>query len=1700
MGEISERFSLNKQLLFSLGFIFMLVFSLTFVSAQWIDCWQYSPYQSGGSASACDSAGCVVTSATGSVSGFDGTVVTDYFCGSDMPYCCLNKECWQWEGTSQEACEANDGTLNCTWDTYYSTMWLPNGSAYTLNGSCMTDWNVLGEDSWGGVSSGCWQYDADKQQCLSNYQECEWKPNEANQNPWCWIKNLFDAQTQNSLATFADIGCCDMKGCWSYDGNESLCVNNTAFSGACTWSSKADDPWCPDETGCCYTKWCSEAGDNETICDNLKQQLMMPCDFVDGSCQEYGGAGGGFSFYDNNTDSCMQNGGWYDMSGNCTMPNMTMTGGPFMFGGEAHCYFADNQPAVCGNITGCAYCNDTAGPNGISNSSDNNICFGKQIGYCEGHDIWMPTNYVNANNSANLNCTHIQVKSACKYGPLPNCKWTNSTNMTGAYCEVGKSNEVKAAPPVPFCEHVDSKNNQSLCNNLSTNYLMPCKWYTNYTTVSGMLVINCSFNPSAVFGSDVNAEKDYLTINNDLSCIASGGTWQTEYYLDGDVLKQDSWCEKGALFDTTSWTAAGNKGNCNTDCWACEFRVNGSRWDNQSFAETQCLNSSLGYCRWINDTYAPNGQGYCDYPDQMNYGAGDCQVNCKDCDLMSNAYVSCIGSQANCKWMNNTDLSGSFLSTGFCVSQSKKLCANDCFSCYGESDCFASTINCMWDSTNKVCTPTNFDGEVCFDGIDNDNDGFKDCSDPDCSYDNSCGGNNFANCPSYTSNETCTVAVAFGNMNCTWYNFTWEIEGHCGMPGEDCWTYDGNATACGLANGCTNESTFFAGNTNGFCGINNTKMDSAQCWTYSAYADCNAQLNCGWTNDSWCLKNPDDSWCQDYGGWCDYKIFADCHNLNNNSNSCNANTNCTWHQDEWMGEGEGFCDVACFNWSLDSTTCVDGSMGAICQWTDYSATESSMCMPSTFDVMVGGSGGKVGCAQYDGDSVNCSVKNYTCVWVNDSYINNNVSVDSADGWCMDKGVNNIMGDMKGDMIFLGMDEGNTNGGAESGVVGWADIKGFGVRATDKSYGFGVGIYNLTNASVCNGYTMRFSDINVDNVVGVGYNITKMRWYLDTDGSSNVQRHCSAVNSNGNSCDANNLTLCDYEFYIDYIVRNNTNTGSIETTKKLYACVQNDSTTYQWAPTNVFVTDDKKFTCWDSMNGAVFVSIEKESFENFEFFNITEPIKIFAVSYDGYNSTAMADEIGPRYYTPGTVDFGFVDCSDPNTKDLKCKNFQKFGIQVFEDCKNGYDDDSDGNSDCDDSECIFTPACASGTAFDWDSLCSGDYKAPIVMFTNIDKMADAAIIQYDTDDASNGSLLFYHNDSFCTTINTTIDDLGDTNVEFDDYKPFHKALLDLDTTGSLINNTIYYYKLRVCDPCGNCGTSKCMNFTTKKQNKPFIFRMDLPAGYTVNITNSTGGQIYAGNFTTAIGNSTYDIGVKVNSSQTKNMNISVHYEDLSIKFIGADLYKPKVLNLEHAFTADTTNEVLGMNSSAKAWNYLISDLGMGGAGDSIELSFPIAYSTTNTINWAHDDGTSSSDVTNYVNCTGNTTATDCRVPVSLGFSEYSISVPGSSSPGSGGSGSSPPVQDSIGEDSGEDDAGAGSSDDDAEAKDEGAEAGGIGGAVEKAKEALTGKLAIGLFILLLALLLALVIYFIYRKTKEKKNIGFFSFLNRFYSFS
>jgi len=1489
--------------------------------------------------------------------------------------------CWNYDGNYSGCVVQVPG---CAWAnnsgaTPTNSFCSINISNYNATGAVMNYSNKTGDllinagccIGAGGGAQGCWSFDGTNLSTCEGDATCSWKANDANQNPWC---------SNNK-------GCCNKKGCWSFNGAN----NNSCFAAlggnACRWANKSQDQFCSDLYGCCYDKNCNEVS-TQQACNDLKNNLGKPCVWNESNsntCGFSGGnQGGGFGFY-NSSDSCLTQGGWWNASGSCVMPGEGGGGGGaggFMFAQEARCWFADNKQTVCGNVSGCVYCSTNTTIHGNNASS---ACYSFPSGSCQGHETkftnWNGTTSVNITdiNVSSMTCGDVRLKQTCNCGPLPNCVWNNGSAITGNYCTVGvKSNSdtQSCQPPVQFCEDPKAKNNQTLCEDLANTYMMPCK----YEGATGGK--NCTFSSASCFGAGSSGSGggglDYTTISNEVQCLAAGGTWRTEYYTDGGALKQDGWCEKGALFSFTSGKAFANKGNCDSDCWACEFNASGSNYGgNVTAAQAACLNSKKGICKWKNDSSSPNSLGRCDYPQEFSFGgATDCGKDCKACDFFANPSQACASSIVGCGWVNDS----SSPKGGFCQSSSKKSCSSDCFSCGDQNFCSNSSnhpgLNCSWDPAYYFCKPMNFAGEICFNGKDDDSDTKIDCADPDCTFDQFCGGSSIGSsggtdCKKQATVGSCTGNNASSGKACVWVTPPWGGSSYCDFPGSSCWLYESNVTGCTTGIGCEwkNSSSFIP--FTGFCEINKTNANVCfNSTNFNNQTRCAAGSDCQWVVDAF---NPS-------GGRCDFRLFASCSNRTSSSTCCTSGNcnliggNCTWRNDSYSFNG-GFCDPICFTAGLNSSQCsVQSASGSGC------AFRGTTCEPDLFATGGGGGGGNVGCHQFDTNYTACIKQNLTCAWMNFT-----MGGVAGEGFCDSKGQLGVVNMMdQSPPKIIGFDPN------ESTIPGEIDIREYGIKDSLQSLSLGILVRNMTNASVCRGYYLGggFGSLPLK---ANGTAPTKFYFYLDTN--ANKTDNCNATYQNGS-------IEKGYEFLIKYLV--SFSNGSVTETKSFLKCSGGT-----WVLTNVPLSSNRQMMCSISVPafgadspklGGVAIIVDKESLESFSTYNKTTPMRVLVSSAnETYTEVNPLDSpAAAGYYTPGTADFKFVDCSNPDTKDDKCKNFQKFGFNIYEDCKNGQDDDGDGLADCGDPKCGFTPSCAGGNGFNFTAD-PNDKTTPSLTFSNVEITHVGSTIKFDSNEPANGSLDFYRNDSTCTTVNMSIAELGDPAVTFDNYKPFHAVPLELNTLGyDLTNGTTYYYKTTLCDVSGNCATSACLNFTTKTENsfKNFVFKLKLPSGFNVTIPALN----YSGNFTTTVGGKTYENGIKANASITRGINVTVNCgESQSLTFVGVDILKPKSIDMTTAFVCDSATRVLGMNSSSKSWNQVVSDLGMGGYSDYVKLTFPLAYSADNNISWCNDALTNCTNVNSFANCSsGGGQKTDCKIPTSLGFSTYQVSVPGSSS--------------------------------------------------------------------------------------------------------
>ncbi len=304
-----------------------------------------------------------------------------------------------------------------------------------------------------------------------------------------------------------------------------------------------------------------------------------------------------------------------------------------------------------------------------------------------------------------------------------------------------------------------------------------------------------------------------------------------------------------------------------------------------------------------------------------------------------------------------------------------------------------------------------------------------------------------------------------------------------------------------------------------------------------------------------------------------------------------------------------------------------------------------------------------------------------------------------------------------------------------------------------------------------------------------------------------------------------------------------------------------------------------------------------------------------------------------------------------------------------------------------------------------------------------QIVNGSLTLIDTNEPTNGSVLFYLDDSTCSALNSTIlDQKLENTFVLDDFDVWHDLPIDSYTlVYSLANNVSYYYKTELCDNSGNCITSACYNFTTEANESGFSVSFDLPppqedvTGYlgSVQVSFDLNSD---GVFNESIINSAH--GLQFNSSIGRDVDIKFNNpnstKDWGIYFIGADLLKVINMNITDAFVISESAEgdvFLGMKKNS--WKELAQGLGV----DYVRIVMPQVLNdiTTGSVKHCPDNSTSVDDAgcieldSEDVNCTFGSTSTVCEIPVNVGFSvfvvedDYVAPVEEDDSPSSGGGG-------------------------------------------------------------------------------------------------
>jgi hypothetical protein len=1032
-------------------------------------------------------------------------------------------------------------------------------------------------------------------------------------------------------------------------------------------------------------------------------------------------------------------------------------------------------------------------------------------------------------------------------------------NWDGNACEVSYDpscyNSVSALPiGGTYCEDFLAFTNQTLCQQIAgAPWYMPCEFNSSGKG-------ECHFNGAAFGSGDFSSFDECPT---EMGCEAQGGVWKSETWANNGDTYTDTWCEFNF----------GSGGNCDSSCWACE---NDAGVTNLATAESVCEGSGLGYCEFFSDSNALNGYGWCGPKNDFIDGGGkDCNDECGACDFLNSPQQECGNSIKGCTWEADT---GAPNNAGYCYGQNEKRCSTDCYSCYNSTECVANGKGqagaCTWDDNSYYCKEVGESGEICFDGADNDNDNKIDCEDSGCATDKFCGGEdlstNFGNCPTNQDNATCVTA------GCVWLedsfgggfggDFNSSESGFCDFPGSQCFQHDSDNTSCDATDGCT-----YLTQAGGICEMNETTFEG--CFSASNESSCTAIGGCGW--------NSGGIFGGGFGGesgWCEPVIFSQCFgNTTRQLNQAACETNvtinslstqiCAWSTD-FMGTG---CKPICFTKS--GAECSAGTNG-LCE------VVSGICEPDAF-------GGK--CFEADGNQSWCDgTLNSTCTFSVDVLGNNNVSPGNTSGWCNPEGnvgFINFYGEQE--PVVLGTDEN------ESAVDDSYDINTISLKDDFDKFGFGTSLYDeFVNSGTCSGTPLQSGGI------GSGLLNYTFFWYLDTNGMTT-----------GGCAARDNSSEVGYEFSFKYTV---TRSGATLTEVPVaYQCVGSN-----WGAVPIPLTTAKQIMC-DNIGGGMIGIDKQEMFKFKNLFNKSADLRLYAsVSNNTQNNTYVVDTAGPFYYSQGSFDFKFEDCSNPSadsdgdglvaSNDPDCMDFLKFGFvpnEIGFQCTDGIDNDADGMTDCDDSGCLFSFECGgTGQA----TVDANDKTAPKIIWLQPKTFPDSAFIMYDTNEPANGTIEFYRDDSSCVTLNKSIRDVGLIDDFIPSYKMWHDGPIDNSAYNpeylgfALTNASTYYFKAKVCDVNGNCAVSACTNFTTKASfascngcsstfNFPFTplagdavtdplgnlqFNFELPDGSTSNLqSDATSGKQF-------------------NYSQTKGFNLEISNPNSTN---GSNNWKIKLIN-------------------------------------------------------------------------------------------------------------------------------------------------------------------------------------------------------------
>lgn len=1452
--------------------------------------------------------------------------------------------CW-WQANDWNNPSAGGNCTNPNW----------GGGGYS-NKSITNDWNP-----------GCYIFDVNSTSCNS-ILGCNYS------NGFCVVASSGPYLNYSTNISNNGISC-------SYINDSTLCNNMASLSTCCSWQNGT----CADNrvsTSC--WKQQKQTPNGETACEDAETNSdcltiagdpwYMPCKWDNSTdkckfkASNVFGNGTQSLIKIENQQICEVAGGKWITENYCE-GNVSIPSGrcEYKFDEEANCdkacyacerYDSDGNPINASNAqsacTGsklgfCEFTASTSAPNGIG------FCKAKEqfkkgiAGDCDsncGDCAFLGNPQSNstrdsANNCLTPSCFCIDSKANLAGG---GCKWiSDNTTVLGGIC--AQKGEKVCEDSCDRCDTQKSCSNNGRIN--VANQSGSCKWQGSEN--DGNCVANIAGDVEICWNG-VDDDNDDLIDCADASCYSdsfcglvsgtcSGWTTNSTCTSNGCEWVSDKWGSWCDFKGSQCWKYDSSEPQCNGAITANEaLNITPARLPNNYVNESITFRlTNLGTGWVVGSVNMTNASGTSlatnftvNYASQtINFSNSTFMISGGGFGNITNVtyqYFAITGEF--CKWNNGTG-SGSCERDWSIAEQCMGLNRTSCNStpCVWTNDTWCNAQGSGTDWCNNYggwCNHQDFVPKNCWQKSDNSSCSIiSGCSwkvdqwsSPHCEV------NWSGNCGGYATNNACS------NAGCLWRTDSWGS--WCDNSLSICWSYNAENACNAVSGGKCTWRTYGAGS--GTC--------EPSCYSLTSSNSCTDISGCIWKAEN---------------GWCEEQQSNTCYNSSNNNNqaNCQATSGCKWNNPGWCSPKDGFSSASsasgggaagavggdCFKYDGNQSLCTNKSaINVSCGWI---VNQNPSCEPNW----------GVNCWQYNSVDAGCNAAN-GCWFKNDSFgswcgnlvdqcwnnatlANNatscnanpycvstdygcssrcsNLTTSSActevannacrfvSGWCNPAGMNQIFDNMEGGApVPLSVDVCDGSETSQASV----DICGLGMKDMGDSYGFGVNVRSFVNSSVCNKEKVGFPIPGAIQPEGTGNETVKFTVYLDADGST----------SGGCSLDSNS-SAAGYEFKLRYSSEWSASTSKASETSTSYKCDNS-----QWKVSDLKISVWKKIMCSDI--GGPMIAVEKAELARFPtLYNSTADMRVYASTIGNTgNLTNPSDIIGPGWTTPGATDFEIFDAFSYGADTAKFEDILKNGYVQGEDCFTPADDDNDGKVNCFDYDCQFEASCSSSGV---NAASYIDKSTPLVTGVKIEEYPDGALVMYDSNKPTNGTLEFYKNDSQCSSLNSTVYDMGITSASVRNYKEWHKADIYSSAIGyALDNSTAYYYKLKVCDNSGKCAISKCSSFITATSSSKcgfcnFVTRIKMPSDWNVSYDVNQDG-IYEHTQGQVCGPTA---GMKSNYTM-RQVNIKLSKSDGStyFEFINASLSKTglndKVRSVSDSGSFIGTSTLVGLTSETR----------------------------------------------------------------------------------------------------------------------------------------------------------------------------------------